>query len=244
MKQSARRITSTCPPMEGMRCFLLFLLIPGLHAIANCSAADAQLKDKRAFICDSLAQGQTWWCGNDWQREPKAAKDWPSQVVYLHSLLDTMVGTPPECFNTSYFANTVSWLNYAIMAPNVSGNFGYTWDVFQAQYYDTPRKPGNRIESPDTLGRKCWAFAYLAERWDPGSFAKFPYSLANFTKIYEASVPFSMQLCEKVQANCFVNASYDPTRNGTCKTKQFEFHYLGFDRENIKRENIIQYPWW
>ena len=26
-----------------------------------------------------------------------------------------------------------------------------------------PRKPGSRIESPDTLGRKCWAFAYLKQ---------------------------------------------------------------------------------
>eukprot|EP01048_Picozoa_sp_COSAG05_P010546 COSAG05_NODE_934_length_6536_cov_9.161100_7_plen_53_part_01 len=26
-----------------------------------------------------------------------------------------------------------------------------------------PRLPGNRIESPGTLGRKCWAFAFLNE---------------------------------------------------------------------------------
>jgi hypothetical protein len=28
-----------------------------------------------------------------------------------------------------------------------------------------PRKPGDRIESPATLGRKCWAFAYLRQVW-------------------------------------------------------------------------------
>ena len=32
---------------------------------------------------------------------------------------------------------------------------------------DAPRKPGTRIESPDTLGRKCWAFAYLRQLWAP-----------------------------------------------------------------------------
>ena len=35
----------------------------------------------------------------------------------------------------------------------------YTWTVFQVQYYDMPRRPDVRIESADTLGRKCWAFA-------------------------------------------------------------------------------------
>ena len=30
-----------------------------------------------------------------------------------------------------------------------------------------PRRPGDRIESPATLGRKCWAFAYLRHVWVP-----------------------------------------------------------------------------
>jgi|TARA_B110000208_G_C11378891_1_gene287876 hypothetical protein len=80
--------------------------------------------------------------------------------------------------------------------------------------------------------------------YNPTELAKIPYNLNNFTRIYEKSVPMTMALCSKVQANCFVNASYDPTRNGTCKGKQLLFHYLGFDRENIKRKNVVRYPWW
>ena len=35
--------------------------------------------------------------------------------------------------------------------------------ICQVQYYDMPRAPGARVESPATLGRKCWAFAFLAQ---------------------------------------------------------------------------------
>lgn len=210
----------------------------------SCTTSDAHLKDLRAFICDSLVQGQTWWCGNDYQPEPKASKDWPNQVVYLQNLLTTMAATTSSCTNTTYYTDTVRWLNNSIINPTIPGNFGYTWDVFQVQYYDTPRLPGTRIESPDTLGRKCWAFAYLAQMWNPILFAKIPYNLYNFTSVYEKSVPLTMSLCSKVLANCFVNASYNPTRNGTCKGKELEFHYLGFERENLKRKNIVHYPWW
>ena len=37
-----------------------------------------------------------------------------------------------------------------------------------SQYYDMPRKPGDRIESAQTLGRKCWAFTYLQTVWEQG----------------------------------------------------------------------------
>ena len=42
-------------------------------------------------------------------------------------------------------------------------------------------------------------------------------------------------------ANCFVNQSYDPSRNGTCPTKIFEFHDLGFERENLLRGFPVDY---
>jgi hypothetical protein len=51
-----------------------------------------------------------------------------------------------------------------------------------------------------------------------------------------------MELCEEVMANCFVNATYDPSRNGTCPVDIFAFRYLGFDRENILRGNVVRYP--
>lgn len=43
-------------------------------------------------------------------------------------------------------------------------------------------------------------------------------------------------------ANCFVNMSFSPSRNGTCPGKIFRFHWLGFERENIKRGNPVAYP--
>jgi hypothetical protein len=109
-----------------------------------------------------------------------------------------------------------------------------------------PRLPGTRIESPDTLGRKCWAFAYLRQEWNPleltKSLSHAGLNMSAFITAYEASIPLTMGLCEKVMANCFVNASYDPSRNGTCPSKIHDFHYLGFDRENLKRKDIVKYP--
>ena len=55
------------------------------------------------------------------------------------------------------------------------------------------------------------------------------------------AVPLTLGLCERVMANCFVNQSYDPSRNGTCPTKIFEFHDLGFERENLLRGFPVDY---
>jgi len=74
--------------------------------------------------------------------------------------------------------------------------------------------------------------------------SKIPYKLDNFTKIYQESVPMTMALCDKVEANCFKNTTFDASRKGMCKKAEYEFHYLGFDRENIKRKGIVHYPWW
>ena len=54
-------------------------------------------------------------------------------------------------------------------------------------------------------------------------------------------MPLTLGLCERVMANCFVNQSYDPSRNGTCPTKIFEFHDLGFERENLLRGFPVDY---
>lgn len=90
------------------------------------------------------------------------------------------------------------------------------------------------------------AFAYLTQKWEPNSLgralATAGLNMSKFIAAYSAAIPYTMGLCEKVMANCFVNASYDPTRNGTCKSKIYEFHYLGFDRENLLRKNIVKYP--
>ena len=56
------------------------------------------------------------------------------------------------------------------------------------------------------------------------------------------AVPRTLELCVEVLANCFVNASYDPHRNGTCPTQVFAFHNLGFERENLLRGFDVAYP--
>jgi hypothetical protein len=101
-----------------------------------------------------------------------------------------------------------------------------------------PRKHGARIESPATLGRKCWAFAYLAQIWTKlkpalkTALTGSGLSLENFITAYDDALPLTMGLCEKVMANCFINASYDPAqRNGTCPGPVGEF-YAGFQWEN------------
>jgi hypothetical protein len=138
----------------------LTLFINGTAALKTsdnvCTTSDTSIANRRAYICDSLVQGGTWWCGSEWKNATKAEKDWPNQVVYLQNLLNTMITITLPCTNTTLYKDTVRWLNYSIMDPEIAGNFGYTWDVFQKQYYDTPRLPGTRIEAPDTLGRKCW----------------------------------------------------------------------------------------
>ena len=62
-----------------------------------------------------------------------------------------------------------------------------------------------------------------------------------FAAEWARAVPLTLGLCERVMANCFVNQSYDPSRNGTCPTKIFEFHDLGFERENLLRGFPVDY---
>ena len=56
--------------------------------------------------------------------------------------------------------------------------------------------------------------------------------LQSFISAYDDAVPMTMALCERVMANCFVNASYDPAlRNGTCPDGVGQF-FVGFQWEN------------
>ena len=119
----------------------------------------------------------------------------------------------------------------------------------QVQYFDMPRKAGVRIESPDTLGRKCWAMALLAARSSDLAgaqqrLASAGLNISAFATRYTQTAPQTMDLCERVMANCFVNASYDPSRNGSCPRPIAEFRYLGFERENAKRALPLSYPFY
>ena len=214
-----------------------------------CAASDAAILHQRRLVCSSLVHGYTPWCKDDWQNVT-AAGDWPNQAVYMNKLLE-LLADESTCLNTTYAHATISWLNSSMANPGVTGNFMWTYSVFQVQYYDMPRKPGKRIEAPDTLGRKCWAMAYLAQTWaglgprleDRTASARL--SIAAWAAEYQRSKRLTMALCQKVVCNCFVNNSYDPTRSGTCRLKVDAFHYLGFDREAAHpgRPHDIQYGW-
>ena len=66
--------------------------------------------------------------------------------------------------------------------------------------------------------------------------------LGAFLAAFRSAVARTMPLCDRVLANCFVNASYDPSRNGTCPYEVWRFHELGFERENLKRRNVLSDP--
>ena len=209
----------------------------------SCAESDAKLLQLRNVVCSSLVQSPTPWCDGAWQNVT-AEHDWPNQVVYMKNVL-TALADPATCLTTPDARSVVGWLETQGNA-SVSGAFMDTWVHFQVQYYDMPRKPNTRIESPDTLGRKCWAFAYLRQE---GGIDAVDSALGGagtpstiFVPAFRAAVPETTTLCERVLANCFENSTYTPSRNGTCPVKAEEFKYLGFDRENLKRKNIVKYP--
>lgn len=117
----------------------------------------------------------------------------------------------------------------------------------QPNYYEMPRPPGVRIESPFTLGMKCWAFAYLSQMWEAvqepllARLRSAGLSISRLASGYAGAVPYTHTLCMEVMANCFVNASYDPSRNGTCPLKVADFK-AGFAEQNIKHGGVVRYP--
>ena len=226
-----------------------FLLFASVFAVvvsapADCAASDANLLRLRWTVCRSLVGPGTPWCV--YPSNVSAAGDWPNQAVYLNDVL-LALSAPATCLGTATALETVQWLNSSQSDSTVSGGFMNTYTVFQAQYYDMPRHAGDRIEAPDTLGRKCWAFAFLAQTWAAEAAAlaaalrSAGLSAAAYGSAAAAAIPQTMELCEEVMANCFVNATYDPRRNGTCVGDIVAFK-LGFARENILRGDVVKYP--
>jgi hypothetical protein len=231
-----------------MRSAALLLLLSGLGAAAappDCAASDANLLHLRATVCRSLVGPGVPWC--PYPANATAQEDWPNQAVYMNNVL-LALSSNATCLGTAVARDTVAWLNSSQADPTVAGAFLNTWVVFQAQYYDMPRQPGQRIEAPDTLGRKCWAFAYLSQTWAAeaaalqGALGAAGLSAGAYAQAAGAAIPQTLELCEEVMANCFLNKSYDPRRNGTCSADVLAFRYLGFERENLIRGNIVAYP--
>ena len=225
---------------------LLVLAGVAIAQAADCTASDAALDAARATACSGFygANNGTV-CPND---GPPADHDWPSQATYMGDALILIGKTDPACLRTPVATNIAHWLNTSQADPTASSGFAWVLDVFQTQYFDMPRKPGTRIESPDTLGRKCWATAYLQQLANPApaakAYAAAGLSIINFQTMYDQGIPKSMALCNEVIANCFKNTTYTPSRNGTCPGDVFSFHILGFERENLKRKFEVTYPFY
>jgi hypothetical protein len=199
----------------------------------SCAASDANLLLLRQTLCQSIGS----FAGYPECKLPNnltAVGDWPNQAVYMCDLLAAMVA-PTTCLNTTEAKTTVDML--AIVEPGKSPWWS-TWVQFQVQYFDMPRKPHDRIESPATLGRKCWAFGYLRQTWVDGlrdalekSMTVHDLDLNQFSAAWDKAVALTMPLCNRVMANCFLNLSYSVTRNGTC-SQQIEQFVVGFTFEN------------
>ena len=220
---------------EKMAHFLLFatlvaLFSPSASAPPDCAASDARLLSLQQLYCSSMGPAINCPLGNH-----PAAGDWPTQTVYMKNLLLAVVDNS-TCLATPTAAAILNWLSVVSTNSTVSMWF-WNWLVFQPQYFDMPRLPGERIESPATLGRKCWAFAHLAQLWvtlQPqilAATARAKVNLSAFVRAFNDAVPMSLGLCTRVLANCFLNQSYNPSVNGTCPEAVGQF-FVGFQWEN------------
>lgn len=212
----------------------------------NCEDINAQLRTRKAVLCDGFDFPRAW-CGPAWDNVT-AHHDWPSQATYMQDLLSYLQSAPTACLNDTnsvapHLVNT--FMNVDMASATAPKSFMHVYTVFQFQYYDMPRKAGERIESPWTLGMKCWAFAYLTEFWSPiamrNALAAAGLAMNAFSRAYSAAGAESLTLCQQVINNCFVNASYDPSRRGSCPLSVDEFK-MAFDFQNLKHGDLVKYP--
>lgn len=176
-----------------------------LAAAADCAASDHALLVRRHILCASLVRTDTSWCGTHWSNVT-AHRDWPNQAIYMLDLIRTLYANT-TCLSTASAQATVKWLDSPDMSDPGDGahNFMWTFEIFQPQYYNMPRKSGERIESPDTLGRKCWAFTYLKQFWFPAllerALTSAGLAMPTFISAFNQAVPLTLHLCAKVMAN-------------------------------------------
>ena len=216
----------------------------------NCTASDEALQFAREVWCASVVGWTCEWCPSPENFTHWVHKDWPNQAVYFHTVLHLLATMPDVCLTTPYVNDTAVWLQRIQSNISLGGTLVQTWaaPTGQPNYYEMPRKPGARIESPWTLGMKCWAFAYLRQSWNSSARAFLTARLAAhampigvFAAQYEAAGPLTTRLCEEVMVNCFVNQSYDPRRNGTCPLSVLDFR-AGFAWQNTIHGSPIHYP--
>jgi hypothetical protein len=234
--------------------FFLILIIVSIFATTvfaqqqDCAASDAKLLVQQATLCNSMQGATNTSCCSNPLNVPsmKTHHDWPMQSIYMTNLLRSFTD-PTTCMNTTVARNMVNWLANNYSNPNSTCSFSWMWQNFQFGYYIMPRLPGERIESPYTLGEKSWAFALLQHYWKPNALqrvlAPLGLSLGAFAFYYNQALAKSFTVSNEVIANCFVNQSYNPARNGTCSGDVLMFK-LGFDYENLRCGQKINNPYW
>ena len=214
----------------------------------SCNTSDNALLLARYVVCKGMNSSSTDAYCSGTPANVTGPTDWPGQAVAFTNVLRLLVNES-TCLNTTVAVQTVAWVNSSgAEQTSPPGGFGYSFGFVQPTYFDMPYKPGARVEAPDTLGNKCWASAYLSANWDGGvalSTALQPHDLNvdHFITAYDTMALTAMSLCNKVIANCFVNASYDPARNGTCAGDVLLFKF-GFEVENIKYISNVAYPFY
>ena len=144
----------------GLLTVFVSLLSATASSPSNCSASDASLLRWRQALCRSI-DGPGAGCGVT-PGNASVGQDWPSQATYAqHLLAEVIVAGEAHCLHTPLARSTVRWINVNQSQPK-GGGIMDMW-VGQSPYFDTPRAPGERIESATTLGRKCWGFAYMRQ---------------------------------------------------------------------------------
>ena len=149
-------------PRVGLTHGLRRLLVLALLALCSahtapaggdCAASDASMLHARKMLCNSLVQGHTAWCKDDWQNV-SASKDWPSQAHMVDVL---MRSSPlPATVEHSLRARHGDFVNRSQSDPAVSaascGHGSLSGSLIC-------HAVGVRIEPRHS--QKCWAFAYL-----------------------------------------------------------------------------------
>jgi hypothetical protein len=225
------------------------VVVASAASATACEDSDVALRYSQGVNCAAYVGDKApSWCPANGVDPKLVHHDWPSQAVYTWSLLADLMA-PTTCLNTTASAAVTTWLESEMVEAATHGSFGWTLLVFQPGYYTMPRREGERIESPWTLGMKCWAAAFLQQSWLPARDAfvavlnRHNVNVSKVVGTMDYGTANAVSECGQVMANCFVNASYDPSRNGTCPLSMDDFH-LGFDYQNGIHGKHVRFDFW
>lgn len=215
------------------------------EASPACAATDQQLATQIGISCSSFGgpTANSICCpAGMWPNRPSWAKhDWPMQSRYFANVLQTLASLPAGCRATPTVLQALSWLNVNAGSDTCSVN--WSWASFQFQYYILPRpSPSERVESPFTLGEKCFAFSLLADTFamTRSALQKFGKILAPALNMFAANIPIGATLCNEDCWACWKNQTRNFALNGTCPMSVIEFK-AGFEYETVRTQSNVKY---